>query len=497
MWGRRSVSPRAGLAAIAVLACLVSSACVGSGTTKSGATQAPSPAGPVTLRFASGEPRPHDAFFAKRVEELTDGQVKIEVVAYDALSTTIDVTIVDDLLHGRLDVIDVASRAWRLHVAAFRAYQAPFLVTSRGLLRAAVAEPVSADLLASLRDIKVEGLAVVPRGVRFLFSTRPMSAVEDFSGAVIRVNEDSDAKDLLASLGAEGRSDLASGGPTRDALRDGTLTGVEADVQVALSNGYLAEAPYVLTGAPLYAKTTTFAAASSSFRSLSPSLRDAVRRAAAESAGSAQGETTDRSSWAAACAAGAKPVAVSAAELDGLRSAAGPVFASISATRVPKHALDRIGLLATQHDRLDPWTSCDGDLPRRSSTSPIDGRYETTVTVDQVAAAGECIPCGNAARYVVTIADGRYAIQRDDVQGADPANPIYAFDADRPAGEAIEVGSVHLDGDRATFRPEDNQQFGAEPSTLGFRRFRGKLEWTYLSGATWVIFTDHPMAEID
>ena len=496
MPARRSVSRQAGVASVAALMCLTLSACFGSGTSKSGAVSEASSGGPVTVRFASGEPRSQDALFAKRVEELTGGRVRVEVVRYDALSTSTDVDIVNDLLEGRVDVVDVASRAWRPHVDAFRAYQAPFVISSRALLEAATAPPVSTDLLAALRDIHVEGLAVVPRSVRYLFSTRPMTRPEDFAGAVVRVNEDSDAKDLMASLGAKGDSRVASGGPTREALRDGTLTGVEADVQVALSNGYVAVAPYVLSGAPLYAKTTTFAAAVGWLRKLSPDLRSAIRRAAADAAASARRDLDDQASWAAACSGGVKPVRVAAAELDALRDSAAAVFASMSATRATTHAMDRIGLLSTQHDRLDPWTLCDPDARTPSGTAAVDGRYEATLTEEQVSAAGDCVPCGNAARYVVTIADGRYSVQRYDVQGADPANPVFAFEAEWSPDDPIEVGSVFVDGDEMTLRPEVNQQFEAAPSTFGFRRFRGKIEWTYVEGVPWVLFTDHPWTEV-
>jgi TRAP-type C4-dicarboxylate transport system substrate-binding protein len=181
--------PRA-TAVAALIAGLIMAGCSSPGTGKAGGAPAAAPTGTITLTFASADPLPDDTAFATLVDQDSGGHLKLRTVSYDARSTSVDQTIAADLQKGKLDVGDVGSRAWEsLGIEAFRAYQDPFLITSRELLDAAVTGLVAAGLLATLKPARITGLALAPDSIRYLYSTRPLTTIAQFSGAKIRIND--------------------------------------------------------------------------------------------------------------------------------------------------------------------------------------------------------------------------------------------------------------------------------------------------------------------
>src|SRR5262249_37003378 len=272
---RRRTARRGGAAwrwpALALIGVLAAAGCNGRGASKSGGAPEAAPAGTITLTFASGNPLPVDRAFAALVAKVSGGHLKLRTIYYNGRSTSVDVTIAAALAAGKLDAGDVASRAWESQgIVAVRAYRVPFLVTSRALLGRAVTAPVAAGMLAALKPAKVTGLAIVPTGIRYLLSTRPLTDPAQFHGAKIRINDSRASSEVISALGATPVSSVASGPAAVQALRDGRLTAIEADPIGAMSNGYLQVAPYVLVNAPLYAKTTTLAVSSAALAQLPP-----------------------------------------------------------------------------------------------------------------------------------------------------------------------------------------------------------------------------------
>jgi TRAP-type C4-dicarboxylate transport system substrate-binding protein len=174
-------------AALAAITALMAAGCSGPGTGKSGGAPAAAPDGTITLTFASADPLPVDTTFATLVEQDSGGHLRLRTVSYNAHSVSVDQTVAADLQKGKLAVGDVGSRAWEsLGVIAFRAYQDPFLITSRELLDAAVAGRVAAGLLATLKPAGITGLAIAPDSIRYLYSTRPLTTPAQFVGAQSR-----------------------------------------------------------------------------------------------------------------------------------------------------------------------------------------------------------------------------------------------------------------------------------------------------------------------
>src|SRR5690348_6248541 len=472
--------------ALALIGVLAAAGCSGRGAGKSGGAPEAAPAGTITLTFASGEPRPVDRAFVTLVAKYSGGHLKLHTSYYNARSTSVDVRLAAALAAGKLDVGDVASRAWESQgVGAFRAFQVPFLVTSRALLDRAVTGPAAAGMLAALKPAKVTGLAIVPTGIRYLLSTRPMTGPAQFYGAKIRVNESATSSEVIQALGAKPVTTIASGPAAVQALRDSRLTAIEADPNSAMMNGYLQVAPYVLVNAPLYAKTTTLAVSSAALARLPAAAAGWLREAAVQAAASQAASTSDRVHWASMCGQGAKPLAATPSQFRALQAAEASTYADVAGDPTTTLATDRIGGLATTEPRMDPWATCHGVGVAGSPTKAVDGRYGFTFTQAEVVASGDCPDCGNAGTYTVTIHDGRYALYRPVQLHSDPAEPaVQFFRAWRPS-DPQEVGSVFINGNRATLVPEVNQQNGSAPATYTFELFRGLLTWHVVSGQDW------------
>ena len=490
MGGRQGLASRRYRAAgawcaAAVIAALTAAGCGGHGVSKAGGAPAAAPDGTITLTFASAEPLPVDTSFAAFVAKDSGGHLKLRTIYYNARSTSVDVTVALALQKGKLDVGDVGSRAWEsLGIGAFRAYQAPFLVTSRELLDQAVTGPAAAGVLATLQPAKLTGLAIVPDSIRYLFSTRPLTTPAQFFGAKIRVNVSETTKAVVESLGAVPVTDIASGPAAVQALRDGKLTAIEADPEVAMGE-YVQVAPYVLVNAPLFAKTTTLAASSAVLAKLPAAdagwLREAARQAAAGQASAA----ADRVDWASMCGAGLKPLAVTSSQFEALHNAEAPTYAGVSSDPQTTLAVDRIGEMAASDPRMDTWATCHGVGVAASPTKVLDGRYATTWTQAEVAASGDCTDCGNAGTFVLAIHDGRYALLHPVQLHNNPAEPDVSFFRGWRPNDPVEVGAIFISGNRATLVPEVNQQNGSATTSYTFELFRGLLTWHVVSGKGW------------
>jgi TRAP-type C4-dicarboxylate transport system substrate-binding protein len=473
-------------AALAVTAALMVAGCTSQGAGKAGGAPAAAPNGTITLTFASADPRLVDTTFATLVDQDSGGHLRLRTVFYNARSVGVDQTIAADMQKGKLDVADVGSRAWEsLGISAFRAYQDPFLITSRELLDAAVTGPVAAGLLAALKPAGITGLAIAPDSIRYLYSTRPLTTPAQFSGAKIGINDSATTSEVLTALDAIPVTDIAAGPPAVQALRDGTLTAIESNPVNAMENGYVQVAPYVVVNAPLFAKTTTFAVNSAQLARLP--ARDAgwLRQAVQQAADTETTSAADRAMWGTLCGQGLKPLALTGQQLTVLQNAEAPTYADLAADSQTTLAIDRIGGLATSEPRMDAWATCHGVGITPSPTKILDGSYGVTMTQVDVAASGDCTDCGNAGTFRLVIQAGRYALYHPVQIDANPDEPSVSFFKAWQPEDPVEIGTISITGNQATLVPEVNQQNGSAPATYTFELFHGLLTWHLLSGAGW------------
>ena len=181
--------PRTLLILIGCLSVGLAGCSLGGGSSKAGGP-APTPSASgrtVTIKFASGNPAIGQAEFLKQLTRASGGRLRAEPVRYETDAPDVDQVIVRDLLDGRIDVADVAARAWEsVGVTGLRAFQSPFLLTSDALLdRATGDRRVTRPLLRSMEWVKVTGLAVVPGGVRYVFAATGRSRHRRRSPALV------------------------------------------------------------------------------------------------------------------------------------------------------------------------------------------------------------------------------------------------------------------------------------------------------------------------
>ena len=387
----RPIATRA-LALAALLLCLAAALAgcsLGGGSSKSGGApaEAGGPGRTVTLRFASADPSAAATTFIRELGRLSGGRLRAVAVRYDDRATNVDQRIARDVAAGKLDVADVATRAWEsLGATGLRAFQSPFLITSDALLDRVVADRrIAETLLRSLEPLHVTGLALTPRGIRYLFADRPLDEPDAFKGARIRINESPTTDHILSTLDARPTTDVRSGPEVVAELRDGSLDAVEADMRLAAAAGYVRPAPHAT--APLFAKVTTLVANTERLQRLGPSAAGWLREAA-ERAAAAERALDDRDAWAAACTAGLIAAKVTPARMDALHAALRDSHNNLGADPTAALAIDRIGLVGARTPRVDPWAHCGSGGSAPSPTKVIDGTYEVTITEDDLARSG-------------------------------------------------------------------------------------------------------------
>jgi TRAP-type C4-dicarboxylate transport system substrate-binding protein len=474
------------------LAAVLAGCSLGGGSSKSGGSPAErgSATRTITLRFASADSGAVARTFASELARLSGGRLRAVAVRYDDLATDVDQQIARDVAGGRLDFADVAARAWEsLGATGLRAFQSPFLITSDALLDRVVADHrIARPLLQSLAPLRVTGLALTPRGVRYVFAVdRQLDRPDAFKGARIRVNESPTTEDMLSELGAHPTTSVRSGRDVVAALRDGSLDAVEASMRLATASRYLPEAPH--QSPPLYAKVTTLVANSERLEHLGSAAAAWIREAAAR-ASAAERAQDDRNSWVAACASGLTVAKTTPAQLDALQAAVVDTHTNLDADPTAALAIDRIGLLATQTPRVDPWAHCTGEAATSSRTKDIDGTYEVTITQADLDRTGT--EPGNDGPYRLHIGDGRYALLH---MVPDPTWPP-GWDFNR---DPVDVGTVLVQRDRAQFRNEKSILVGTAGATIyRFELFRDRLRWRYVSGTEdFVVWSGRPWRKVD
>jgi TRAP-type C4-dicarboxylate transport system substrate-binding protein len=476
--GHRPVRLWAALAAVVALA---AAGCQAAGTSKAGGAPETVANGTITLTFASADLLPVDSAFIALVSQYSGGHLKLRPeYSFNTYSTSVDQTIAAALQKGTLDVGDVGSRAWEsLGVEAFRAYQEPFLISSRELLDQAASGRVAAGLLPTLKPAKITGLAIVPDSIRYLYSTRPLTTLAQFRGARIRINVSDTSAEVITDLGAVPVTSVASGSAAVQALRAGRLTAIESNPVNAIENGYVQVAPYVVVNAPLFAKTDTLAINSAVLAKLPARdagwLRLAALQAADGRAALAQDTAADSARWATACGQGLRPLALTQQQFAALHNAEAGTFADLAADPQTALAVDRIGGLATGEPRMDSWATCHGVGNGASPTKVLDGTYGITVTQADVVASGDCTDCGNAGTFTLAIHDGRYALYHPVQLNANPGQASVADQAAWKPADPVEIGTISIAGNKATFVPDTSQQNGSTSFTATFELFRGLL----------------------
>ncbi len=356
-----------------------------------GGTKAGGSGAPVTLRIGThdlqgGSPGAgHIEEYARRVAELSDGMLRIEPVwraAGDGLDW--DQRVARLVVGGELDMGMIPSRAWDTEgVDSLRALNAPFLITTEGLLAQVLSGPLATDMLAGLDEAGVVGVALFPEGLRHPFGFNgPLRGPDDYAGETIRSPTSKTAAAVFAALGATAEDEPPS--PTD---------------QAGMESSYSVETQGTATGnVSFYPKANALVVNDEVFAGLDDGQRGILRKAAAQTRDWAIETIPDDAEAANAyCDNGGAVVMASAADVAALEQATAPVTAELEHDPETKRIIDRIRALkasATAPAAPAPCGEPDtgdrapGETVGADEATAIDGAYRAELTEDELLARG-------------------------------------------------------------------------------------------------------------
>ena len=282
------------------------------------------------LRLGTGDPQgrpdtPVVERFAETVEELSEGAMRVEVVWEAGENSSVpdgfEQGVVQLVQDGDLDLGWIAARAWdTVGVTSFQALQAPFLITDQGLLTEVLASPMADEMVAGLEDAGVVGLGLYQDGMRYpLGYAAPMTSLEDFDGADIRLVPSEATEALVRALGGRPVYGFA-GDALEAAIANGDVDGTE--VSLGLASSVAPEGSVVTGNVVLFPRVNTLFAGQDLMASLSED-QAAILAAAAEEA-QAFATSSAIEDFAAFCDAGGEVTLASEADAEALERAAIP-----------------------------------------------------------------------------------------------------------------------------------------------------------------------------
>ena len=212
----------------------------------------PALADPVTLAYAEVNPRNTIAgqvglAFKKRVEELSGGEVKIDVQAGGVLGT--EAQILDGILGGgtTVDIMRISAFA----LSSYGCQKAmllsiPYTFVSREHWWNFANSDLAAEFLAEPQTIglPLRGICYGEEGFRHFFFKDAVSGIKDLKGKKIRVSEDPIMTGMVRDLGAS--PTVINFTELYSAIQTGVADGAEQPITNYRSNAFQEVAPYLL-----------------------------------------------------------------------------------------------------------------------------------------------------------------------------------------------------------------------------------------------------------
>jgi C4-dicarboxylate-binding protein DctP len=370
---------------------------------------------PAVTELTLGTADPQDgelAVFVAAVDRLSEHrlQVRVDSSTYNSEPPGDEAKLAGAVRAGTVALGYVPSRDLATDgAAAFRALHSPFLLGDTAAAVAVAGSPVAQDVLASLDDRGVHGLALIPLESRRLISARPILSLSDVRGAQVRINDAAQSARLISALSAVPVQGY-SAAQTRAELTAGHLDAIESSPSYIVPNSYFGPAPY-LTSFGLFPKFEALVANAQAWSRLTEADRATLISAATETVTHASTQTPAQEAEALSqlCARAVVVVRPSGQALDALRAAAAPAAVEDSevtawAARL-RDALAALGPTATTtppsgcrvptdlahataaHDRAASASATPSPTATAAVSSFPVGVYTTFVTRDQWKAA--------------------------------------------------------------------------------------------------------------
>jgi len=219
---------------VAVFVCMIMLAFIfagcGQSSQNSGSQQTQGQNGPqLVLKLAENQPEDYPTTigvkeFARIVEEKTNGRIKIEVYAGGQLGD--EKSVIEAVQLGGIDFARVNAQPLSDFAKPLRVLSLPYLFDDEEHLWKVLDGPIGEEILASLEDANMVGLAYYDSGARcFYNSKREVKTPADLKGLKIRVQQSELMVGLVEALGASATPMPYS--EVYSALQTGVIDGAE------------------------------------------------------------------------------------------------------------------------------------------------------------------------------------------------------------------------------------------------------------------------------
>jgi TRAP-type C4-dicarboxylate transport system substrate-binding protein len=447
------------------------------------------PTRPRTIEIqATDTASPEAQHFAKQIEAHSGGTLTVKVLGdYPSGTPANEARLARDIRAGKAAFGVLPARGWApAGVEAFDALQAPFVLGSYDVARAAIAGPAGRALETALRKAGVTPLGLVPAELRRVLALRPLATPDAFRGMSIRIPDNDTSAAALRSLGATPVEGITAAA-VRLRLHEHRLGGAETAPVFAVQNGYGAVAKHI-TGYALFDRVDTLVASPAAWKRLSERQQAAVTAAARDTIAYASTlPKREDENLAQLCRSGVRVTEPTEGQLAALADATEPVRAALrraAATGPVMKALEATPGAGPQ--ALDLPRDCTRPAPREVAAK----------------AGAATIPNGTY-RVHDTVAD----FERWGQYGSEWEKPITSTTEledgrwrhwEKPDYGVPEVGGTYkVKGDLVTFTwvPENE----IPPFTMRWSYYRGRLTWEPVDVPDLglkIIFAAHPWKKV-
>ncbi len=343
------------------------------------------PAAPVVLHAETGFNPDEVAAYARRVSQATGDLVRLDVADVDATTPAFEHDIIERVRSGALDAAFVGTRAWTEYdIHDFDALHAPFLIDSLDLERSVLQSSILDGAGAGLDALGLTSVGLLPGPLRVPGGRqRAFTTPASFAGANLAITKSSISEATLAALGAHARADRP-GWRHRRARRDRGAGRGDADGRPGRDrSGHRQRRP---VAAPDLGDREQGA-----LRGPPPEQQAALRDAIRASTDTMIDDLRlgDEQVVDAACRNGVRFIEASSDDVDALRAAVEPVYASLRSDATTSTAIDAIAALRTgAGDSLACPVDATKPVAQAGVATAIDGTWSACPTQADIIAAG-------------------------------------------------------------------------------------------------------------
>ena len=201
----------------------------------------------LILRYAENQPDDYPTTkaaldFARRVEEKTNGRVKIAVYSGGELGA--EQSVIQQMQFGGIDFARVSLSPLAEQLPALSVLQLPFLYQDAGQMWRVLDGAIGDEFLAMLDSMDLTGLSWFDAGVRSFYTRERVTTLEELHGMTLRVHESDMMSEIVRDLGADPVQVVYS--QVYAALHNGEIDWAENNWPSYEAMGHYEVAPYFM-----------------------------------------------------------------------------------------------------------------------------------------------------------------------------------------------------------------------------------------------------------